>query len=432
MTASLAGGGHSVLCAPVLEPLTGTVLAVLYFQNHGLKRAFTPAHWSWLASYATALSHGFGMHLETERRIGELQENARSLRTQLEEGVPEIVGESEATRKLRGFLHVTLIPEVMDRPQGKPILLLGPSGTGKDQIARYLHFYSETRNRAPFLPFNCAGMGAGELTKSVLFGHVRGAYTGATEARPGLFREANKGVLFLDEIGDLSIDRQAELLRVIQECRVTPLGSSRSTPVDVQLVIATNRDLEAEVKARRFREDLYYRIAVHVIRLAPLASPSRLGDVRPLLTHFIAVQEAQSKKKIAGLTPEALGALLAYSWPGNIRQLINACSVLVAYARRGAWITLDDVTTHCPYVVDPGARRPDAALVSADSEATFKDAALAWEREFLKERLLAYGGNQTKAAHSLGFDYSTLLRKMARCGLPGAWSRGDDDGNDSA
>ena len=261
-TRSLAMGSHSVLCAPILEPLTSTVLAVLYFQNQGAYAAFQEKHLRWLSSYAMAISHGLGIQLSSERRIQEL--SAR-LRNAGKNTAPEIVGESAATRRLREVIEQTLIPEVVDR-NPKPILILGPTGTGKEVIARYLHYYS-TRAKGPFVALNCAGLASGNATKSALFGHVRGAFTDAYRDEPGAFRAAHKGILFLDEIGEMPLDGQAELLRAIQERRITPLGSTQALPVDVQLVAATNKDIPAQVSVAKFRDDLYYRINVHTIRL---------------------------------------------------------------------------------------------------------------------------------------------------------------------
>jgi transcriptional regulator with GAF, ATPase, and Fis domain len=419
-TASLASGSHSVLCAPVIDRVTSAVLAVLYFQNQGLLDAFEETEARWLAAYATALGHAFGMHLSTELRLFALeQERARLAHAKHE--APEIVGAGESTRRIRAAIHETYVPEVVDR-HPKPILILGPSGSGKDVIARYLHYYSSTRGRAAYVAYNCAGLRSGDMTKSILFGHLRGSFTGAIKDSPGLFRDAHKGVLFLDEIGEMPLDGQAELLRVIQDGRITPLGASHAVAVDVQLVTATNRDLEAEVRAGRFREDLFYRIGVHKIRLEPLTSAGRRGDVRPLLTHFLTQQEQAAKKKTGGLTPDALRALLAYTWPGNVRELENVCTVLVTYAKPGAAIELRDVQLHCPEVTS--SRRLDAELL-VDDDATFAEAELSWEREFLRSRLDRYDGNQTKAAKSLELHYSTLIRKMERCGLPGAMSRNE-------
>jgi transcriptional regulator with GAF, ATPase, and Fis domain len=418
LTASLASGSHSVLCAPVIDRMTSAVLAVLYFQNHGLRDAFDEPQLRFLTAYASALERAFGMHLSHERRVVALEQERNRL-AHLRPAAPEIVGDGVATRRMRALIHETLVPEVVDR-HPKPILILGPSGSGKDVVARYLHYYSASRGRGPYVAYNCAGLRSGDMTKSILFGHLRGSFTGAIKDSPGLFKDAHKGVLFLDEIGEMPLDGQAELLRVIQDGRVTPLGASHAVPVDVQLVTATNRDLETEVRAGRFREDLYYRIGVHKLRLEALTSAGRRGDVRPLLTYFLTQQEQAAKKKTGGLTPDALRALLAYTWPGNVRELENVCTVLVTYTKPGAPIDLRDVQLHCPEVIS--SRRMDAEMLT-DDDATFAEGELAWEREFLRSRLDRFDGNQTKAARSLDLHYSTLIRKMERCGLPGAMSR---------
>ena len=410
-TRSLAIGAHSVLCAPILEPLTSAVLALLYFQNHGAYAAFQEKHLSWLASYATAISHGLGLQLSSERRIQELSERIANAG---KGSSPEIIGDSQATRRLREVIEQTLIPEVVDR-NPKPILILGPTGTGKEVIARYLHYYS-TRAKGPFIAVNCAGLTSGNATKSALFGHVRGAFTDAYRDEPGAFRAANKGILFLDEIGDMTLDGQAELLRAIQERRVVPLGSTQAIPVDVQIVAATHRDMRAEAAAGRFREDLYYRLNVHSIRLAPLASASRAEDVRPLLMYMLARAEREAQKKIGGLEPAATHVLLNYSWPGNVRELESACTKLVTYTGPGGRVTVADLEQLLPDVFSQP--RPD--LIAHD-DVSYDEAFILWEREFLKARVERFRGAKSAvrdAAQTLKIDETTLRRGLKRCGLP--------------
>jgi len=410
-TRSLSVGSHSVLCAPILEPLTSTVLAVLYFQNHGAYSAFQQKHLKWLSSYAMALSHGFGLQLSNERRIQELSTRLKSVS---KAAAPEIVGESAATRRLREVIEQTLIPEVVDR-NPKPILILGPTGTGKEVIARYLHYYS-TRAKGPFIALNCAGLTSGNATKSALFGHVRGAFTDAYRDEPGAFRAANKGILFLDEIGEMPLDGQAELLRVIQERRVMPLGSTQAVPIDVQIVAATNKDIPAAVAAGKFRDDLYYRINVHTIRLGPLASAARAEDVRPLLIFMLGRSEREAQKKIGGLEPGATHVLLNYTWPGNVRELESACTKLVTYTAPGAWVTTADLEQLLPEVFSHA--RED--LIAHDDVA-YEEAFRIWEREFLKARVERFRGSKNAvrdAAVSLRVDETTLRRRLKNSGLP--------------
>ncbi|MGH9888444.1 MAG: sigma 54-interacting transcriptional regulator, partial [bacterium] len=299
-TGSLTTRPHSVLCAPVIDPWTRSVLAVLYFQAPAGPNAYTPADLPFLQAYATALGHAFGLFLSGERR------HRATLERLEKERAPEIIGETEETSRLRTELHESYLPgTAVANP--RPILILGETGTGKDLLARYLHYYSESRSRFPFVEYNCAGL-SGELAHTTLFGHVRGAFTGATDAAPGLFRSAHKGVLFLDEIGEMPARGQELLLKVLDRFTVQPQGDTRAFPVDVQVIAATGRDLAALVQEGRFRHDLYQRLKPLTLRLTPLAL--RRGDIRPLL-HFLAEAEKTLRKRTRGLAPDAVHALLA-------------------------------------------------------------------------------------------------------------------------
>lgn len=220
--------------------------------------------------------------------------------------------------------------------------MTGESGTGKELVARYLHYRSAKRHRGPLQAFNCAAV-RGELAESKLFGHTRGAFTGAVADTVGLFRTANRGVLFLDEVGELPLDSHALLLRVPETRTIQALGDTREVPVDVQLIAATNRRLEDEVVTGRFREDLYYRLSGLRVELKPLRDPARIADLRPLVAFYIARHERLLRKKTMGLTAAAFRVLLRYSWPGNVRQVNNVCLSLVTHARAGAWIDVADI-----------------------------------------------------------------------------------------
>jgi len=205
-------------------------------------------------------------------------------------------------------------------PGDASILIGGESGTGKELVAKALH-YNSPRSERPFVPVNCAAIPA-NLLESELFGHVKGAFTGAMKARRGLFREAEGGTLFLDEIGDLAPELQAKLLRVIEDRAVRPVGSDEAVPLDLRLMAATNKDLPARIREGSFREDLYYRLAVIPIQLPPLRE--RREDIPLLAEHFLRRAEAASGRAIRGFTPEAMAALLRHPWPGNVRELENA------------------------------------------------------------------------------------------------------------
>ena len=204
-------------------------------------------------------------------------------------------------------------------PSDVNVLITGESGTGKELVAKALHFNS-ARAKRPFVPINCAAVPAG-LLESELFGHVKGAFTGAVGSRRGLFREANGGTLFLDEIGDMAPELQAKLLRVIEDRTVRPVGSDERLPLDVRLIAATNQDLPARILAGQFRDDLYYRLAVIPIQLPPLRE--RKDDIPLLAGHFLRRATGAAGKAISGFTPEAMAALLRHGWPGNVRELEN-------------------------------------------------------------------------------------------------------------
>jgi DNA-binding NtrC family response regulator len=412
-TASLAEGAHSVLCAPIVDPLTRTPLAVLYFQNEGLLDAFHEQDEAWLRAYAAALGEGVGLYLKTRRRFDGVESEHKRAAEVLGSG-PELIGDSEEMRRLRQVLHEVLIPAA-DLQAPKPILVLGPRGTGKDLVARYIHYYTTRRRTGRFVAFNCAGL-RGDLAEARVFGFVKGAFTGAERDNPGLFREADGGVLFLDEIGQMPIEGQALLLRAIESRRVQAVGAAREVPVDVQLVSATNRDLKAEVAAGRFLPDLFDRIRALPIELKPLASPTRRADIRVLVSHFLGAHERAHHKKTLGLNREAMIALLNYSWPGNVREVDNLCAALIAYARGGVEISLSDVVRHTPDILEPRNQHPDAEIL-ADEGATYDDAFKAWERELVRRRIEHHEGHHTRTMKSLGLPRATYYRVLKRCGL---------------
>ena len=406
-TASLSGAHRSVLCAPILDPHTAAPVAVLYFQNK-LAACFEDDDRFWLEAYAEALSQGLGLHLAKERRIEELEEQARRLQKRDRSGAPEIIGDSLATRRLRQTLHEVFLPATT-RGNPRPILILGESGTGKEIVARYLHYWSPTRMKGPFVPHNCASL-RGDTAQSVLFGHVRGSFTGAVTDQMGLFRQAHRGVLFLDEVGDMPLEAQALLLRVLETHSVQPLGQAVGIDVDVQIVLATHRDLQQHVQDGRFRNDLWARINALPIHLQPLGSMERAADIPQLLSHCLARQEREWQKKTAGLSPEAYQALLEYAWPNNVRELDSVCTALVASARHGERIDLHDLRTRCPQVLT-GPRQAYPAT------ATFKEAKRLWARTFIETRLATYDGDVPLAAKSLGMGRNVLWNTMRRYGI---------------
>jgi two-component system response regulator GlrR len=259
------------------------------------------------------------------------------------------------------------------------VLIFGDSGTGKELLARAIHRASK-RTDGPFVAVNCGAIPA-ELLESELFGHARGAFTGAVQAHRGLFQTADGGTLFLDEIGDMPLPLQVKLLRVLQEGEVRPLGATQSIPVDVRVISATHRDLEAQRAAELFREDLYYRLNVVSLRLPPLAE--RREDIPVLATHFLRRLAERYHKPQPTLAPEAMALLIAAPWPGNVRQLLNLLEQAIALT----------TTAVIPASVVQNALSEDASAL-----APFEEARRSFERDYLVRLLKITGGNVTQAA----------------------------------
>jgi len=259
------------------------------------------------------------------------------------------------------------------------VLIYGDSGTGKELLARAIHRASRREDR-PFVAVNCGAI-PGELLESELFGHARGAFTGAVQAHKGLFQAADGGTLFLDEIGDMPLPLQVKLLRVLQEGEVRPVGSTQAIPVDVRMISATNRDLDEQKAVGLFREDLYYRLNVVSLRLPPLAA--RREDNPLLATYFLRKLAERYHKPIPTLAPDAMALLVAAPWPGNVRQLLNLLEQALALA----------TTSMIPAsLVQNALKEDDAALIP------FEEARKTFERDYLVRLLKITGGNVTQAA----------------------------------
>ena len=259
------------------------------------------------------------------------------------------------------------------------VLITGESGTGKELLAQAIHRASR-RGARPFVAVNCGAI-PGELLESELFGHARGAFTGAVQAHKGLFQAADGGTLLLDEIGDMPLPLQVKLLRVLQQGEVRPVGSTQAIPVDVRVVSATHRDLEAQRAAGLFREDLYYRLNVVSLRLPPLSE--RREDIPLLATHFLQRLAERYQKPVPSLAPDAMQALVAAPWPGNVRQLLNLLEQAVALTTTGV----------IPASLVQSALREDAAAL-----VPFEEARKTFERDYLVRLLKITGGNVTQAA----------------------------------
>ena len=284
-------------------------------------------------------------------------------------------------------------------PSPSSVLITGESGTGKELVARAVH-YNSPRAQGPFIPVNCAAIPE-NLLESEMFGHMKGAFTDAKADRKGLFEEAQGGTLFLDEISELPLSLQAKLLRVLQEKEIRRVGGTRSLPVDARVIAATNLDLAGEVKAKRFREDLYYRMNVIEVHMPALRE--RPEDIPLLVMHFIKKYAEPMKKPVAGLTEGALALLMDYAWPGNVRELENVIERGVTLTRAEK-IGSEDL---------PQAVRGDSGDRHMIEEAAEKTRTLAEvERAYILRVMEKTAGNKYQAAQVLGIDRKTLYRKL--------------------
>jgi DNA-binding NtrC family response regulator len=289
------------------------------------------------------------------------------------------------------------------------VLITGESGTGKELVARAIHFASP-RKDGPFVVVNCGAIPR-DLIESEFFGHVKGAFTDARADRTGKFEQAQGGTIFLDEIGELSQDAQVKLLRAIGEREITRVGGSRTVPIDVRVVAATNKDLEAEVAAGSFREDLYFRLAVLSLRLPPLRE--RTEDIALLVEHFVDKYAGDLDKRVLGFTPGALRVLAAYGWPGNVRELENVVYQALVMAE-GDWVTEAALPGRLRLQAPAAAERAEAGAAQAGSlKEAVQSVAESRERELIREALRQAGGNRTRAARILGVSRKTLFNKMS-------------------
>ncbi len=351
-----------------------------------------------------------------------------------------MVGRSESMRTVKAKIKtVAASPST--------VLITGESGTGKELVARALHLGSE-RHAKPFIRVNCAAIPA-TLVESELFGHERGAFTGAVSSRPGRFELADGGTLFLDEVSEIPLEIQVKLLRAIQESEFERVGGVKTLRVDVRLIAATNRDLEIEIREKRFREDLYYRLNVVPIHLPPLRE--RPEDVEPLLEHFLARSNERLGKEVKGFAPEALDALRSYAWPGNIRELENLVERMVLFAG-GERIGLDELPDS---FVGPSAEGGSGELIGEgddpmgrmirlpldtlglDLKEAVKAGSRRIEEALIREALAQTDSNVTRSARKLGISRRSLQSKMKELGLReeiakqgGVAAKGFDDDDD--
>jgi len=335
------------------------------------------------------LRHTVAKAIEQKR----LLEENRALKARLQDAAEGqvVVGKSRPMRELFQSAATVALAD-------SSVLILGGSGTGKEVLARFIHASSPRKDR-PFVTVNCAAVPA-NLIESELFGHRRGAFTGAVYSRRGSFELAHGGTLFLDEIGEMPADMQAKILRAIEDRRITRVGSEEAIDVDVRIIAATNKDLEQETKAGRFREDLYWRLNVVQLVVPPLSD--RREDIALFARHFLATYAREQKKPVLDFSPDVLEAFTRYEWPGNVRELRNAVERAVIFAEPGQPIRVG----HLPVYLRQGA--PKAPAVTAKPFRTLREV----EIDYIREILDACGGNRTKAAEILGLSVVTLWRKL--------------------
>jgi DNA-binding NtrC family response regulator len=377
-------------------------LPVVVLTAHGSERIAVRAMKSGAYEYVTKPFDIDEISLVLDRAL-----EARALRVQNRRLTAEralgraIIGDSPAMRR---------VLDAVSRVGSKDItvLLRGETGTGKELIASLIH--AESRRAAgPLVRFNCAAI-PGELAEAELFGHARGAFTGAVQARRGFFAEASGGTLMLDEVGELSMPVQAKLLRALQEGEIQPVGAGRVEKVDVRVVACTNRDLGAEVRAHRFREDLYYRLAVVELVVPPLHEHRE--DIPALAAEFARRYSERFGMQGVRLAPDLVGALQRADWPGNVRQLENAIARMVALGGGGE-IGLEAFTGTSSGTVEPGAEPPP------DGTLTLREQVEALERSVITRTLGSVSGNQSEAARRLGLSRGSLIDRMKKYGLAG-------------
>ncbi len=333
---------------------------------------------------------------------GELRTENVELKERVEKKY-RLVGDSEAMRKVRAEIAAA-------GPTNASVLISGENGSGKEIVAREIHRMSR-RAAKPFVAVNCAAIPE-ELIESELFGHERGAFTGAVGRRRGKFEIADGGTIFLDEVGDMSPRTQAKILRVLEEKTFERVGGADKIRSDVRLIAATNRNLPKEVEAGRFREDLFFRLNVFPIFVPPLRD--RRDDIPPIADHFAADICAELGKERKGFSREAMGRILAHPWPGNVRELRNVVERLVILA---AGPRIEEETALRVLAV-PGAR-PEVPAAAAPAFALddFREAVLEFEREYLQRKLKENDYNVSRTAEKLGIDRTSIHRKMRQLGI---------------
>ena len=397
---------RSVLCVPLFHVKEG-VMGALYVDHRGIGNAFSEADQTFLQAFANLV----GVALVNARMYEQLEDKAQYLQREVERQyqLGDLFGQSDAMQAIYYLIDRAARSDV-------PVLVQGETGTGKELAARAIH-YNSTRKDQRFLSQNCAALSP-ELLQSELFGHKKGAFTGATEDHIGVFETANGGTVFLDEIADAPPQLQRSLLRVLQEGEIRRVGETVDRSVDVRIIAATNRDLKQEVEKGFFREDLYYRLHVIQIDMPPLRE--RMEDVPLLAEHLLIRAKEDANKSVGGLTVGAIRALTSYKWPGNVRELENEIRRAVALAEEEGDITPDlfsESIGHAVSGVFVEYHLPMQADVHTQAGGRLQDRMQEYEKRLIMDALEKYEGNIKRTAEELGLVRASLYRKMNRLGL---------------
>jgi transcriptional regulator with GAF, ATPase, and Fis domain len=357
------------------------------------------------------LARSVALSIHNASRVDRLQQAEQSLRIQVgalrrdlarHQPLDDIVGSSAEMTEVLGLIDSICTSTIS-------VLLQGETGTGKELLARAIHRMSDRAER-PFLAVNCAALSE-HLLESELFGHRRGAFTGAINDQPGLFKAASGGVIFLDEIGEMPLNIQPKLLRVLQDGEIIPVGSTRPERVDVRVISASNRDLKACVDTGTFRADLYYRLSAFPIALPPLRA--RKGDIVLLAARFLATAAERQRKTIRTIDPDALALLEKYTWPGNVRELQNEIERAVALSASGESIRVERLSDKVRHPqVAPMENGAAAGKTMDNAEGNLRMARADFEARFITQVLDANQGNVSRSAKLLGISRISLQRKM--------------------
>ena len=372
----------SVMCVPLIEQ--GSMLGLIYVGNDNVAQLFAESHLEVMSVFAAQAS----LLVRNALLVNDLRLDNRSLQSRIEQiRFGEILGSSPRMQEVFRKVQKVAATDIS-------VLITGETGTGKELIARELHSRSP-RAKHPFITINCGAIPE-NLLESELFGHVRGAFTGAVGNKVGRFQSADHGTLFLDEIGEMPLALQVKILRALQEKVVVRVGDTSSETIDIRVLAATNRDLDVEIKAGRFREDLYYRLNVVHLHLPPLRD--RGDDIAVLARYMVGRYAPEYGSAVRGLTPNAIAAIKRHRWPGNIRELENRIKKAVVLA---------DKALLGPEDLDLSPDDLPAILPLADAKEKF-------QREYINEVLALNSGNRTKTARDLGVDPRTIFRHLEK------------------